>query len=487
MAELTTRNTNAQSVCTILAFARSDEFLQRTRETVSSRLERLVAAWRIFQEMHNELVQIATENERADEVRLHETLFREIEEAFMDANGILSGRIREIDRNAAEVLDNLRNDNLSESENSEVLSVNDNSREEQNDEQNRDQLPPNRIQPHQDDPMARFGAIVQRMCTGISSKKENTWGDFDGNLSKWQGFRDSFKSAVHEDDLIAPVYKFQLLKSSLKGRAAKAFGEWQINDQNYLEAWEWLNEMFSRPYATSKIILWKLMNFRKMEKTCGFLIEKLVNETQQVVRQLKAMNYPVHRWDGILVHVIHDKLDGETSKNWELNRKSEEPTVKDMLDFLTPHGRALASAQIYEQKLHGGKRHASETSHKSESKKAKFDTSAKTKSFEKFGGQKCKVCKKDPHPIYGCKELEKLNVADRKKKVRELDLCFNCFSSAHRVSECPKRNCERCEIKRNSFLCPENPKNKKTINTVQSNGRSKKDRNKPKKWQKKQE
>lgn len=54
---------------------------------------------------------------------------------------------------------------------------------------------------------------------------ENTWGEFDGALTQWQGFHDRFKIAVHENSLIPCAFKFQYLQKSLKGRAAASMGE----------------------------------------------------------------------------------------------------------------------------------------------------------------------------------------------------------------------------------------------------------------------
>lgn len=84
------------------------------------------------------------------------------------------------------------------------------------------------------------------------SKIENTWGDFNGELTKWKGFHDRFKIAVHENSAIAKVFKFQHLRSSLKGWAANALGDWEQTEDNYDEAWERLNQLYNRPYQTSK-------------------------------------------------------------------------------------------------------------------------------------------------------------------------------------------------------------------------------------------
>lgn len=54
---------------------------------------------------------------------------------------------------------------------------------------------------------------------------KNTWGLFDGTLTKWQGFHDRFVAAIHDREEIAPAYKFSYLKNSLTGRAQRTLGE----------------------------------------------------------------------------------------------------------------------------------------------------------------------------------------------------------------------------------------------------------------------
>lgn len=45
----------------------------------------------------------------------------------------------------------------------------------------------------------------------------------------------------------------------------------------------------------------------------------------------------------IIVHMLHERLDLDTIKQWELQRETETPTVKQMLDFLDRHAAALVN------------------------------------------------------------------------------------------------------------------------------------------------
>lgn len=66
------------------------------------------------------------------------------------------------------------------------------------------------------------------------------------------------------------------------------------------------------------------------------------------MRQLKGLRYPVEYYDLIFVHAIHNKLDPETSKAWELCRYSEQPSIHEMLKFLDTQAKAMMGVQFAE-------------------------------------------------------------------------------------------------------------------------------------------
>lgn len=173
---------------------------------------------------------------------------------------------------------------------------------------------------------------------------KNTWGEFDGSLTKWQGFRDRFVAAVHENEQVRPAFKFQHLAKSLTGKAAKTLGEWQLTESNYLEAWARLNQLYDKKYHTCRELLRQFMSLPCLPATPrADEIQRISNVTHETLRQLKAQGIQVEYWDMIVVHLLHERLDADTARQWELQRQSETPTSKEMLAFLDR--QASASAQ----------------------------------------------------------------------------------------------------------------------------------------------
>lgn len=459
------------------AFVQDAAFPRQLIINIRNRLGHLENAWDRFNETNVVLTQNAIAADDQQQAQQNRNLFDELETLFLEAQATMRERM-----NIAEQNDN---DNQSEEDDQsrhsgEVL-------EDEDDEQLRNHHHPPDAEPIQprprDNPVeTQFGLLIERMCQGLANKKENTWGTYDGDLSKWQGFHDNFVAAVHNDQLITPSTKLQLLQSSLQGDALIKFGQWPAGDNNYVEAWEWLKQQNQREYQTSKEILWHLVEFKRIERASGFWIEKLCTAAEGVVRQLRAMKYPVEHYDLFLVHTIHSKLDAETSKDWEIQRKNERPAFKEMIAFLQSRGRALSCRQSFEKKTPYDNRKRQSNDNRFDSKRFKPNGSDGNKSFTKPSGSaettSCKICKSD-HRTYTCPQISSGDTKTRRTKVREHNLCYNCLSPLHTVRDCQvKSNCRNCNGRHHTLLCNNNTPAKKAVNTVQkSNSKSNKKKN----------
>ncbi|XP_060564212.1 uncharacterized protein LOC132723501 [Ruditapes philippinarum] len=67
---------------------------------------------------------------------------------------------------------------------------------------------------------------------------------FSGNRLKWTEFWDSFRSAIHENDKLSPIDKFNYLKGKLVGEARSAIAGLTLSNENYDIAIHILRERF---------------------------------------------------------------------------------------------------------------------------------------------------------------------------------------------------------------------------------------------------
>lgn len=494
---LQARNSNARTIRNMLTVATGPNFEQLNVAALKANANHLRMAWNLF--LTNNAQAIRDTADR-DEITAHEQLFDEIERDYLIALPAFEARYHHLEQEIAqelqeryeqqireaqeqgeheEIANNDANDNASNHSQpsaNENANVNANADQAANDNPNLPQQPPVQLPaPIIPTPGVQLQPIYLS-CQG-SKQLENTWGEFDGKLTNWQGFHDRFKASVHDKTDIPDSYKFVHLQNSLKGRAAAATSGWSLSAANYQEAWARLNELYARKYHTSKELLDKFYRLPVLEKPNGFILQKFSNTSHKVLRQFKTMNYPVEHYDLIFVHKIHEKLDNETKKAWELQRTSEEPTISEMLRFLDWQARALTGAQPNEQKELplNQKRQAPKMEQKGRGKLTKFEPSKVNHVPNSTESNQCVICK-ETHRVYRCGTFLRMNLNARNKAVRDHRLCNNCLRTTHYSKDCLARACLRCDVKHNSLLCPENPMNK-SINVVQSFSRNKRDKN----------
>jgi len=71
--------------------------------------------------------------------------------------------------------------------------------------------------------------------------------EFDGNINKWEDFRDMFVSVIHNDQKILLIKKMHYLKGCLKGDAAGVISRMELSAENYETAWELIVQRYDNP------------------------------------------------------------------------------------------------------------------------------------------------------------------------------------------------------------------------------------------------
>lgn len=415
---LIARNQTRASIRSIIDYVEDDRFGERNYVQVHNRLDYLKEQWPIFIEQSNLLRRNAADDAAE---KVHADIFTEIEPLYLETKSILESRLNELTAAA----------NASAPNNQPAPPINE----------------PREIVVRIDQPKRDI---------------ENTWGEFNGNFTKWRGFCDLFTSRVHNDESMSSAHKFRLLKNSLKGNAAAALGDWELSDDNYLEAWNRLKELYEQTYLTGNKLVQRLLALPKLDKAIGANIQKMSNVGNEVYRQLRALRYPTENIDFMFIFILHDRLDDETSLKWNLERKSDFPQLVDFFGFLDRQARALITSHHDVKKSNTNeerKRISVADQAKFNAKRSKQDDEAKqAKSF------KCVVCQ-GSHTIYKCDAFLKMNLSKRNQFIKTNNLCLNCLKAGHRSKECNARECTRCNVKHSNFLCKENPLNKSNEST----------------------
>jgi len=71
--------------------------------------------------------------------------------------------------------------------------------------------------------------------------------EFNGNINKWEDFRDMFVSVIHSDQKIPLIKKRNYLKDCLKDDAAGIISRMELSAENYETAWELIVQRYDNP------------------------------------------------------------------------------------------------------------------------------------------------------------------------------------------------------------------------------------------------
>lgn len=287
---------------------------------------------------------------------------------------------------------------------------------------------------------------------------QNTWGKFDGNLVKWQSFRDKFLAAVHQNERIKPVFKLQHLLAALSGQAAAVVGTRPPTDAGYQGAWDRLCEVFNDESQITRAIFRAFTALPKITKPTHANIRALIDTTHETVRQLEALGMAVEQLDQRMVFDLTERLDEDTLRDWDMNRATNFPTLQELCNFLEKKARSLPWDDVPNEQAKSGQKRKNNGDTAGPSRHAHIKTHTASASMPlrpANGHVSCRNCK-EQHALYRCPTFQKMPLKDRRKAVSDWKLCFNCLRAGHEASACTFGPCGRCpgNQRHNSAICP---------------------------------
>ncbi|XP_067213152.1 uncharacterized protein [Linepithema humile] len=100
---------------------------------------------------------------------------------------------------------------------------------------------------------------------------------FDGDQLAREGFRDLFKSLVHDVEGLSPTQKLQYLKTSLKGEAASIIANLPMSSDGYALAWDELVFCYDNRRVLIAIHMHKLLSCSPVSKASAIEINELLS------------------------------------------------------------------------------------------------------------------------------------------------------------------------------------------------------------------
>lgn len=280
---------------------------------------------------------------------------------------------------------------------------------------------------------------------------------FDGDITKWLEFHDTYSSMIHNNDSIASINKYQYLKSALTGTAASVIESLEISSGNYEVAWKLLCDRFNDKRKLVCIHLKALFDVANISKEHP--LRYLANHIAKHLRALNNLGEKTDNWDTLIVFLFSAKLDSVSIMKWEeyKNSLSQVPTIEQFYTFLrnradiieaTPSSSGQGSVQQQSQQQ-------LQLPHYKRINKQQKSFVAATYENNKYN-TKCLVCNGE-HSIFYCKNFLSMSPASRFNLIIKYQHCLICFRSGHLAPQCRGKPCRICSGKHNTLLHRDKP------------------------------
>ncbi|XP_075163099.1 uncharacterized protein LOC142235724 [Haematobia irritans] len=279
---------------------------------------------------------------------------------------------------------------------------------------------------------------------------------FNGEYMEWIPFRDIYFSLVHQNDALTKIQKFYYLRSTLGGEASNLIKNISATEANYDTAWKILEARYHNKRMLVGSLISKLFGIPKSDG--GFQsIRTLLDSAQECISSLQNLCIDTKTWDPVLIHLLVQKLDLQSRRDWEQSLKSstEIPPISELFSFLERTFRTLESM-------------ADEFSYSNTKRVPVVDKNKKLKSSSKNGKASCNVsqiskktsivctfCEKS-HNLSKCFRFLALSLNNKINFLNDRNICHNCLMAGHDHNNCKSPfRCMTCKKSHHTMLHPE--------------------------------
>ncbi|XP_055644340.1 uncharacterized protein LOC129780287 [Toxorhynchites rutilus septentrionalis] len=261
---------------------------------------------------------------------------------------------------------------------------------------------------------------------------------FSGKLREWITFRDTFTSVIHSNSHLSAIDKFTYLRTSLTGDALKEISSIEMTTANYNIAWQALNNCYENKKLIIKSHLDALFSIKPMERESYEQLKRIVGEFETNLMMLQKMGEEVDGMSTILQHMVCQRLDSATLRNWESHHNSKNvPIYSELIEFLKNQCQVLRNI-------------ASARSTRGEPTKQYRPSTTSLTAIQQ--STLCPFCSEQMHSAFKYNKFTKLKTVDRVEEVKRRSLCLNCLSPGHIARFCSKGSCHTCGKSHHTLL-----------------------------------
>ena len=140
---------------------------------------------------------------------------------------------------------------------------------------------------------------------------------FDGDITKWTSFWDSYESAIHTNSKLS---EFNYLQSLLERTAREAISGLSLTAANYKEAVEILRKRFGSKQQIISKHMDILLHLDPVASTSARALRHLYDRIEANVRGLKSLGVDSETYGSLLSPVLLNKLHPPHSESRDIGR-----------------------------------------------------------------------------------------------------------------------------------------------------------------------
>ena len=271
---------------------------------------------------------------------------------------------------------------------------------------------------------------------------------FNGDITQWTTFWDSFKSAIHENPALSDIDKFNYLRSLLERSARESIAGLTLTAPNYKEAVSILEKRFGNTQQIISRHMDLLLNLEPVSAAHQLRnLRRLYDSVETHVRSLKSLGVDSKTYGTLLASVLLNKLPQEL--RLIVSRKTGDVGLDQLLKEVEQEIDARERAQATQPNPGHPPRKPREPPH----------TAATLLSGNPLAT--CCYCQQQ-HAAEACATVK--GIEDRKQILRKSGRCFVCLRRGHISRECRSRSrCHKCSARHHVSVCTQVPTNEGSV------------------------
>ncbi len=284
---------------------------------------------------------------------------------------------------------------------------------------------------------------------------------FNGDVTKFQPFWQSFKCSVDESENLSAVHKLNYLVNSLEGPAFKAVEGLEIIEANYEKAVEILKTRFGNSQQIISTHMQQLLNLQSHPNDRVNHLRSIYDNIMIHIRGLESLGIASEKYGSLLIPLIISRMPGEIAL--QVARKTSEDIwqINEIMDII----RKEIEAREISERIQAADRKKPEKFIKPQASSPVGTTkSFVTQDEKKKGPLRCYFCKKE-HVANKCEEVT--DIKTRIQIINAAKRCQNCLKIGHVIKDCfSKGRCRNCNGKHNTLLCLKTGEQSMPVNNV---------------------